>query len=92
MGPLQAPWSPPPSQFPSAGVRKLGDGVDTALLVNLLNEFDELRISRMHVAQKFLTDYTSDDELFADLANILALLYAANKMVHMPRGFKSDTQ
>lgn len=65
--------------------------MDPQLLINLLNEFDELRISRMHVAQKFLADYQDDGELFADLANIYALLYAANKLVQIPKGFKSDT-
>lgn len=62
------------------------------LLINALNEFDELRIQRMHVAQEFLVKYEKDEELFADLANILALLYAANKFMRAPQGFKSDTQ
>lgn len=66
--------------------------MDPQLLVNLLNEFDELRISRMHVAQQFLAGYADDETLFADLANIFALLYAANKVMRMPQGFKSDTQ
>lgn len=66
--------------------------MDPQLLVNVLNEFDELRISRIEVAQKFLADYNSEDELYADLANIFALLYASNKIRQMPRGFKSDTQ
>lgn len=45
----------------------------------------------MHIAQKFLADYQDDETLFADLANILALLYAGNKVMRMPQGFKSDT-
>ena len=91
MGQVQAPWPPPPSKHLSACLRKPGDGVDAKLLVNLLNQFDELRIERLPVAQKFLAAYNSDDELFADLANILALLYAANKVMQIPQGFKSDT-
>lgn len=66
--------------------------MDTQLLINLLNEFDELRISRMQVAQEFLSKYNSEAELLADIANILALMFAAGKATQMPRGFKSDTQ
>lgn len=66
--------------------------MDPQLLVNLLNEFDELRISRMEVAQEFLSKYTSQEELYADVANIFALLFAADKMMRTPQGFKSDSR
>jgi len=65
--------------------------MDPQLLINFLNEFDELRISRLHIANEFLSKSQNDEELLADIANILALLYAAKKVMQMPRGFKSDS-
>lgn len=47
---------------------------------------------RMRVAQEFLANSTSDEELFADLANLFALLYAANKLIRTPQGFQSDSK
>lgn len=59
-------------------------------LVALLNKFDVLRFERFEIAQKFVAQYTSNEELFADVANILALLYAANQIVQQPKGFQPD--
>jgi len=64
--------------------------MDPQLLVNFLNEFDELRMNRISVAQKFVAQYDNLDELYADVANVLALLFAANQIQQTPKGFKSD--
>lgn len=69
--------------------------------MDLLNKFDDLRMQRMPIAQEFVARYANNDELLADLANILALFFAANQMMLQPKpkgfqpgtaGFISDTK
>lgn len=59
--------------------------------MDLLNNFDDLRMQRMHLAQEFV-QHSNGDELLADVANLLALLYAANNLAKQPKGFVSDTK
>lgn len=55
-------------------------------------QFDALRFARLEKAVDFVEGYSSNEELFADVANILMLMFAANQMIKMPQGFKPDTK
>lgn len=48
--------------------------------MDLLNKFDDLRMQRMSIAQEFVAQYNDTDELMADIANILALFFAAGQI------------
>lgn len=71
--------------------------MDPNLILQAFDDFDELRMQRLDIAQKFVSQYTENpDLLLADVANILMLLYAANKLAKGQRlqhkGFRSDTK
>lgn len=60
-------------------------------VLSQFEEFDKLRHERLSIAQEFVAKYNDISELFVDVANILMLAFAAQRMSRVPKGFKSDS-
>lgn len=60
------------------------------LVAESANRFEELRRNRIHIAQDFVAGCQTDEELVADVSNILMLYAVAKSIANMPQGFVSN--
>lgn len=77
--------------------------MDSSFLIDALQKFEDRREERFGEAQKLISQYRDPNDLLVDIANIMAILFAANvaSVQQPPRsegfapdsvGFRSDTK
>lgn len=60
------------------------------LIVEAANRFEDLRRDRIHIAQDFMMQSHTDEELMADISNILMLYSLSQSVRSVPQGFVSN--